>query len=228
MNGRRQLHSLFYSTDSSRLECRRSYICLRLRFSSTDFVLGACGFTGTTGGRYHLAFFVLLAPAIATVVGAIPWKPAAGVVASVLLLTSIPWLLGNHSRPLVSGWPGADVDSVLVVPREELIFANAPYLTQPYQDMVELMQASGCGTVAVVLPGSGLEYPLWSLLEAPRQDLRIEWLVAGTASARYTEAGFNPCAVVCEKCPAEWERVRGLPEVYRYGSFRLFLDRLPE
>jgi hypothetical protein len=70
---------------------------------------------------------------------------------------------------------------------------------------------------------SGLEYPLWSLLGAPRQDLKIEWLVAGTASARYSDAGFTPCAVVCEKCPESWSTVRGLPERYHYGSFRLYL-----
>jgi hypothetical protein len=93
-------------------------------------------------------------------------------------------VLGNHSRPLISGWPGADVDSLLVVPRDELTFANAPYLVQPYREMAQMIQTSGCGRIAVALPGSGLEYPLWSLLGAPRQDLKIEWLVAGTASAR--------------------------------------------
>ena len=176
-----------------------------------------------TGARYHLAFFVMLAPAIAVVLGALPWRPAAAVAGGALLLTSVPWLLGNHSRPLISGWPGADVDSVLVVPRDESIFANAPYLTRPYREMTELIQTSGCGRIAVALPGSGLEYPLWSLLGAPRQDLRIEWLVAGTASARYSDAGFTPCAVVCEKCPESWSTVRGLPERYHYGSFRLYL-----
>ncbi len=178
-----------------------------------------------TGARYHLPFFVLMAPAAAVVLETVPWRPAAGAAIAILLLASVPWLLGNHSRPLVSGWPEADVDSVLVVPRRELIFANAPYLARPYGEMVTDVQQAGCRKVAVVLPGGGLEYPLWYLLGAPRDDLVVEWLVGGTASARYTDPDFTPCAVVCQKCPESWSTVRGLPQVYHYGSFRLFLER---
>jgi hypothetical protein len=179
-----------------------------------------------TGARYQLPFFVLLAPVAGMILEAFPRTAVSHLAVVALLVTSLPWLLGNHSRPLLSGWPGAQVDSVLVVPRDELIFANAPYLAQPYRQMGEMLQASGCGRIAVALPGNGLEYPLWSMLGAPRQDLRIEWLVAGTASARYTDERFTPCAVVCEKCPESWTTVRELPERYHYGSFRLYLETL--
>jgi hypothetical protein len=181
-----------------------------------------------TGARYHLPFFVLVAPVAGVVLEAFPsaavWRVAVGA----LLVSCVPWLLGNHSRPILSGWPGADVDSVLVVPRDELLFANAPYLVRPYQEITELIRREGCRQVGVALPGQGLEYPFWALLGAPSGDLVIDWLVAGTPSARYVDPSFTPCAVICEKCPPEWERVRGLPELYRYGPFRLFLDRQPE
>jgi hypothetical protein len=181
-----------------------------------------------TGARYHLPFFVLLAPVAGVVLEAIPSAAVAGLAVGALMLSCVPWLLGNHSRPILSGWPEADVASVLVVPRSELLFANAPYIARPYQEMTDLIQQAECGHVGLALPGQGLEYPFWSMLGAPRDDLVIEWLVGGTASARYADPSFAPCAVICEKCPANWERVRGLPEVYRYGSFRLFLDRRPE
>jgi hypothetical protein len=178
-----------------------------------------------TGARYHLAFFVLMAPVAGVVLEAQTWKAAANVAIGILMLSSVPWLLGNHSRPLLSGWPGADVGSVLAVPRDELYFANAPYLVRPYQQIVGAIREAGCQQVAVALPGQGLEYPLWPLLGSPREDLEVEWLVGGTPSARYVDSTFAPCAVVCEKCPESWLTVRGLPEVYHYGSFRLYLAR---
>jgi hypothetical protein len=114
-----------------------------------------------TGARYHLAFFVLMAPVAGVVLEAQTWKAAANVAIGILMLSSVPWLLGNHSRPLLSGWPGADVGSVLAVPRDELYFANAPYLVRPYQQIVGAIREAGCQQVAVALPGQGLEYPLW-------------------------------------------------------------------
>jgi 4-amino-4-deoxy-L-arabinose transferase-like glycosyltransferase len=176
-----------------------------------------------TGARYHLPFFVLLAPAVGVVLEAVPWRAVSQTLVGLLLLSSVPWLLGNHSRPLLSGWPGADVDSVFVTPREELLYANAPYLARPHQEIAEIILRAECRKVAIALPGSSLEYPIWSLLGAPREDLELQWLVAGTASARYEDPDFAPCAVVCEKCPAGWTSVRGLAERYHYGPFRLFL-----
>lgn len=72
-----------------------------------------------------------------------------------------------------------------------------------------------------------MEYAFWSLLGAPGADLEIEWLVGGPASDRYVDPSFSPSAVICEKGPTSRERIRGLPEVNRYGSFRLFLDLSP-
>jgi len=177
-----------------------------------------------TGARYHLAFFVLMAPFAGVVLEALPWKAAAPSAIGVLLLSCLPWLVGNPSRPLVSRFPGAQIDSVLTVPREEQYLANASYLSQPYEELAARIREARCSSVGLALPGQGLEYPLWALLDAPRSGVRIEWLVAGTASARYADPSFAPCAVVCEKCPDSWLTVRGLPEAYHFGSFRLFLE----
>jgi hypothetical protein len=178
-----------------------------------------------TGARYHVAFFVLMAPVVGLVLEAVSWRAVPEVIVGTLMLASLPWLLGNHSRPLLSDWPGADVGSVLSVPRTDLYFANAPYLNRPYREMVGLIHEADCRAVAVVLPGSGLEYLLWSLLGAPSKDLAIEWLVGGTGSAKYADPGFAPCAVICEECPEDWVTVRGLPEVYHSGPFRVFMGQ---
>jgi hypothetical protein len=190
---------------------------------ATFLILSATFEWKPSGARYQLAFFLLMAPTAGVLLGVFPWKRLAPLFVSGMLVLSMPWLLGNHSRPLLSGWPGADAGSVLTVPRNSLYFANAPYVEEPYLEIVDHIRQSGCQQIGIALPGEGLEYPFWALLGAPREALRIEWLVGGTASARYVDPGFNPCAVVCEKCPSSWDRVRGLPEVYHNGSFKLYL-----
>ncbi len=74
-----------------------------------------------------------------------------------------------------------------------------------------------------MLSGSGAEYPLWVLLGSPDPDLEMEWIVSGTPSETYRQEDFQPCAVICEKCPEEWERFRDLPLSYQNGNFRLFI-----
>jgi hypothetical protein len=66
------------------------------------------------------------------------------------------------------------------------------------------------------------------VLGTPRPDLRVEWIVAGTPSARFADPDFAPCAVVCdESCPADWTRIRGLPLTYERADYRLFMRPAP-
>jgi len=174
--------------------------------------------------RYHLPVFVLLGAITAVVFERRLSRGWNLVVCSSLLLASLPWLLGIRSRPMISHILGSPMASVLTASRLDLLFANGDYLRKPYEDMVGLITANQCREVGIALSGSGAEYPLWVLLGAPRADLRMEWLVGGTPSAEAAPRDFHPCAVVCERCPEGWSTVRGLPEVYHYGSFRLFLE----
>jgi hypothetical protein len=89
--------------------------------------------------------------------------------------------------------------------------------------MLSMIEANGCSTVGVAISGSGAEYPFWVQLGAPRDSLQIEWLVGGTPSERFEKPSFQPCAVICQKCPDEWETLRGLPKVYDDTVFRLYL-----
>jgi hypothetical protein len=81
-----------------------------------------------------------------------------------------------------------------------------------------------CMNVGMAISGSGAEYPYWILLGAPRDDLRIEWIVAGTPSARYSDPDFQACAVICDTCDDQ-RSFRGLPLVDVQGKIRLYLQK---
>ena len=176
------------------------------------------------GGRFHLTFFILSAPFVAHVLNeSIPSRGAMLIGISLILL-SWPWLGDIYSRPLISK-PGVHpVDSVLSESREDLLFANIPKYKEPYVNIVNLIEEARCSRVGLMISGGSMEYPLWVLLDAPREDLWIEWIVTGTPSARHSRSDFMPCAVICERCPEDWEEIRGLPFIYDHSGFKLFLQ----
>jgi hypothetical protein len=175
------------------------------------------------GSRYLLPFFVLFSPAAAHVLERATRPAWTGVLGLLLVVASWPWLTGVRSRPLIEHPGNSYVRSVVVESRTALYFANGLYLQDPYREMAAEIEAAQCDVVGLMLGGNAAEYPLWVLLGAPRQGLRIEWIVADTPSARFEDPSFEPCAVVCdETCPGDWESVRGLPLRYEQSGFRLY------
>ena len=175
------------------------------------------------GSRYHTPFFILLAPPAG---GAIAYRfsrRGSFITGWALMLSCLPWLIGIAPRPLLPLPGEASTGSILTTPRTELMFANGNYLSAPYSDMTRAIREAGCGRVGLSLAGNEAEYPLWLLLGAPRTDLEIQWIVAGTPSARLGEDGSPVCAVVCEGCASGEELFAGLPLVYRYDVFQLYL-----
>jgi hypothetical protein len=89
--------------------------------------------------------------------------------------------------------------------------------------MADLIRDGGCTDVGISFAGGGIEYPLWPLLGAPDPELRVEWVVSGTASEAYRDPAFRPCAVVCQHCQAE-ASVFDLPLTYERSEFRLYMN----
>jgi hypothetical protein len=176
-----------------------------------------------TGARYQLPFFVLLAPSAGWFLEKTLSRRISLPVIGILLLGAIPALFLNPSRPLVNGVMDSSVGSVLAEARDKLYFANAGYEAAPYFEMTEIVRGSVCEDIGLMLPGGEIEYQIWSLLGAPREPLTIEWIVAGTPSARYANPSFQPCAVFCLDCPDGWGEAGGLKSVYRASPFELFM-----
>ena len=97
--------------------------------------------------------------------------------------------------------------------------------------MIEMIQSRGCSSVGLMILGNRPEYTLWVMMGSPDENLEIEWITGQTDPSRaYRKPGFQPCAVICESCPEEWDTVRGLPVVYNDPPHRLFLadDRISQ
>jgi len=136
---------------------------------------------------------------------------------------SYPWVLSIQERPLLPLEGMAMTDSVLVQPRVDMYLYGDRQLTGSYETMALMIQSARCSQVGVMLPGNSPEYLVWVVLGKPTPSIRIEWLVAGTPSARYRIPGFQPCAVICQDCPDQWRPEGGLAVAYDSPPFTLFL-----
>ena len=177
------------------------------------------------GSRYHLPFFVLFAPVVAiTLERALPKR--LGVVGCLVLVgLSWPWLVRIQTRPLIRNGSETVVGSVISEPRDNLYLPGSFAGGGPYKEITSMIKDAACGQVGLRLSGAATEYPFWVFLGAPRADLKIAWIVSDTPSAKYMELDFDPCAVICQTCPADEIRTRGLPAVYDRAGLRLFLQQ---
>jgi hypothetical protein len=177
------------------------------------------------GSRYLLPFFALAGPGVGVLAERILDRRGTYALAALLVLASVPWLFGVQTRPLLARDENGRWTSILSTSRTMLIFGNGPYLEKPYVDMTDQIKAAGCGQVGLMLSGAQAEYPLWSLLGAPKSGVDIEWIVAGTPSAALRPPDFSPCAEIRESDGAFPEEADGLALAYRYGAFGLYLQQ---
>jgi hypothetical protein len=175
------------------------------------------------GSRYHMPFFILAAPFVATVVGRV-FKPLAlTLVSVVLVIGAMPILLRLDSRPLLASNTHA---SLLKARRLDQYFIEAPYFDEAYIPMTERIEAAGCTRVGVMLGGDSPEYPLWVLLDAPGSDVTVRWIISRQdVSGSYRPEGFDACAVICERCDWAGDAFDGLPLDLEVGSLRLYLSK---
>lgn len=171
-------------------------------------------------GRYHVAYFALFAPVAGRLLTSLLPKDWSAAVGGVFLLTAWPWLFSIQSRPLIPVEGDSLTGSILVEPRQRLYFANARYLADSYSSLVGTIEEAHCDQIGIALGGNSPEYLFWVLLDAPRDDLRVEWIVSGYD----TSAGFTPCAIICQGCPDDARAFGGLPLVYTRDRYQLFMS----
>jgi 4-amino-4-deoxy-L-arabinose transferase-like glycosyltransferase len=176
------------------------------------------------GSRLHLSFLVLFAPMVGYLFSTIARRfKLAEVLGIILLVLSLPWLLRIENRPLLAN--PAEIPfagkSLLDTSREDWYFVTSGDKAA-LKKIANSIEQADCHEVALVISGSSPEYLYWVALDAPRPDLRIEWITTSAVSDKLEDPSFSPCAVICEGCQAD-DHFRDLPKVLDNGSQQLFL-----
>jgi hypothetical protein len=121
------------------------------------------------GARYSLAVFFLMAPIFGAVVSKIPFKWVQAVCGLALVGLSLPWLVSIHDRSLVPLRRFTSSQSLFVSNRFDFE-PQYPVLTA----LPEWVDRTHCDQIGIYGTGAVTEYNIWSALDAPRDDIRIE------------------------------------------------------
>ena len=177
-----------------------------------------------TNGQLHLPYFVLFAPLVAILLDRLAKFRFETLVATLLLLYSIPWLLMTRERPVITLEDVTFPISVFSGQREALYFATNPDDYEPYLAISNAIKKTGVKAIGLDLPEDSEEYPFWVILGAPDPDLRIEWVEANQQSQHLLDPDFAPRAIICEDCSAE--KIERYLENYQqlaFDGFDLFV-----
>jgi hypothetical protein len=176
--------------------------------------------------RYTLPFFVVFGPIVgyAFSKSVKSSKILPPVIGLILLTFSLPWLFRIEQRPLVENREGIPFagKSLLDSPREDWYFVTGGDQST-LKEMAASIAQAGCDQVGIVISGSSPEYLYWVALDAPRSDMRIEWITSNSATLALKDPSFIPCAVICESCGGD-NHFNNLVKVLDNGSQQLFIE----
>lgn len=143
--------------------------------------------------RLHLPFFVLLIPFLGLVLSNLP-KKVIYFIATVLILSALPWVFFNRYRPVI------DSNNIFQTPRIEQYFKNRPELQQPYIQAVQYLNSKQCDKVGLMMGQDTWEYPLWMIMQQyPENQYTIRHVNVFNASSvkeELPENNFKPCALI--------------------------------
>ncbi|MBD1844107.1 glycosyltransferase family 39 protein [Cyanobacteria bacterium FACHB-63] len=160
--------------------------------------------------RLHLPLFVLLSAFIGTILSnalahRIIQSKVFYALASILIVSSLPWVFCNQTRPLVSKFetiasPNKYVN-IFNTSRVDQYFVNRKYLKNSYVEVASLINASDCSKVGLSITRNEWEYPMWMLLQRDTQkQYRIEQVDVENVSAKknqvYPHKDFTPCSTI--------------------------------
>ncbi len=189
------------------------------------------------GIRYQLPYWLLWAPVFGVVIAKLGGRNVSSAVIIVLLLASVPWTLFNRSRPLIAmrnrdeperftipcDWHfGCTMGSVLVESPTTTIFANWMSFRDPYLDLAEGLEVSGCTDVGLRIDSHDLEYLFWWILDAPQSGIRVESVYPLPELEHLVDPEYRPCAVICTIC-GDRTVLHGLPMYRDYGELKIYV-----
>lgn len=146
------------------------------------------------GNRLHLPLFVLWSPIIASAFAEIGHVWIAKIVMAILVICSLPYLLCNESRPLMSH---SEKPSIFGAARIDQYFINNPGLERDYYGIAQHLKSIGCNNIALQAGIDTWEYPLWMLIQQESHQMpRIEHINVTNKSGNIPIKDFYYCIVV--------------------------------
>ena len=148
--------------------------------------------------RLQLPFFVLASPFVAAVLFKRLTKKFTIAIAFALLLSALPWVLFNSSRPLMGD------QSIRNRTRLDQYFNNRPELRDAFLGAAYFLKADKCGQIGLDIGTNDWEYPFWPLLNPDANDaIRIEHVnvknESGLISVLPYFSRFSPCAIISSR-----------------------------
>ncbi len=147
------------------------------------------------GSRLQLPLFILFSPLIGSLLSQLRFHKIVNFSIVILLLGAIPYLVNNHSRPIIGQ------ANIITTSRINLYFKNRASLSQPYIDSAQFLSQTQCSNIGLILGPDDWEYPFWVLLgQNGKQTFRLEHVgVTNISRIKYKDYPFNaftPCAVI--------------------------------
>ncbi len=174
------------------------------------------------GARYQFPVWFMAAPVTAYLIAWIDRKGWISVLLGIIMFAlSSLWLFSLQSRPIIP-WLGMTQETSVFQDSDRLLFPSEESYAY-FKEMGAIVSESDCKQVGLRVRGSSMSYLYWYALGKPASDIQIEYLVAGTPSARYFDPDFTPCAVICEDCTKNQSELYGLPLYRHFGYFSLYL-----
>jgi len=137
------------------------------------------------------------------------------------LISGLPWVILNRSRPLIDARPRTMTQSIFTEPAGAILFANWSSLRDDYLEAAKVIQLTGCTQIGLSIDSHDIEYPIWKLLGSPKSDLVIEHIDPYPHLRRYEDRTFQPCIILCTIC-GDRTVFHGLPLTEKIGDISIF------
>jgi len=210
---------------NSSLRSQRKLRAYLVAVIASFLVFGAVIDVFPYAARHHITFLAAFAPLFGIAFNPLEERTS-GIVPTlitlVLVLTSIPWLFLNRSRPLIGMKPTTMSDSILEEPAFVVLFANRTDLREPYREAAQILIESGCRDVGLEIDSHDYEFPLWWFFDEAGITARIEAINAEGALESYEDPSFEPCAIF-STLPADLERHSGYRLLATFSPYSVYV-----
>ncbi len=171
--------------------------------------------------RLHLPFLLAMAPVVGVSFESWLRPGLVSLLSAAFMAFSLPWVLLNQTRPVISLRPRTAIVSVFRAEKVDILFANWLRQRDDFVAATAMVRDTGCTQIGLRIDSHDLEYPYWWLLGAPQDGMRLEHVDPYPHLERYISPDFRPCAILCTTCGGRTQ-LHGLEIAGEFGEIAVF------